>query len=43
VIPDPYGGPDEGYEATVTQVLAAAEGLIETLRSARLQDSVAYD
>jgi protein-tyrosine phosphatase len=43
VIPDPYGGPDEGYEATVTQVLAAAEGLIETLRSARLQDSVAHD
>jgi protein-tyrosine phosphatase len=43
VIPDPYGGPDEGYEATVIQVLAAAEGLIETLRSARLQDSVAHD
>jgi protein-tyrosine phosphatase len=43
VVPDPYGGPDEGYDATVTQVVAAASGLIQTLKSARLQDSVTLD
>jgi protein-tyrosine phosphatase len=43
VVPDPYGGPDEGYDATVTQVVAAASGLIQTLKSARLQDSVSLD
>lgn len=33
-VPDPYGGPDEGYDLTITQVIAAANGLVETLRSA---------
>lgn len=32
-VPDPYGGPDEGYDATVAQVTAAAAGLIESLES----------
>ncbi len=30
-VPDPYGGPDEGYDATVAQVMAAAAGLVESL------------
>lgn len=32
-IPDPYGGPDSGYDAVIRQVTAAATGLVETLRS----------
>lgn len=32
-IPDPWGGPPEGYEATVTMVQSAARGLIQTLSS----------
>ena len=30
-VPDPYGGPDEGYDETIAQVVASASGLIETL------------
>lgn len=30
-IPDPYGGPDEGYDRTLVQVRAAAAGLITSL------------
>lgn len=30
-IPDPYGGPQEGYEASIRQVMAAAVGLVDTL------------
>ena len=30
-IPDPYGGPDEGYDRTLAQVRAAATGLIASL------------
>jgi protein-tyrosine phosphatase len=33
-VPDPYGGPDEAYDATITQVRAAAAGLIDSLVSA---------
>jgi protein-tyrosine phosphatase len=32
-VPDPYGGPDEGYDRAVEQITAAADGLIQTLRS----------
>ncbi|HXV72453.1 MAG TPA: low molecular weight protein-tyrosine-phosphatase [Acidimicrobiia bacterium] len=32
-VPDPYGGPDEGYDATIAQVKAAAVGLVASLRS----------
>ena len=32
-VPDPYGGPDEGYDATIEQVTAAARGLVATLSS----------
>lgn len=42
-VPDPYGGPDEGYDATISQVTAAAAGLIDSLRSARVEDPVASE
>ncbi len=32
-VPDPYGGPDEGYDAMIEQVLAAARGLVDSLQS----------
>lgn len=32
-VPDPYGGPDRGYDATIAQVKAAAAGLVASLRS----------
>lgn len=32
-VPDPYGGPDEGYDSTIVQVMAAAAGLVDALRS----------
>ncbi len=31
-IPDPWGGPSEGYDETVRIATAAAEGLVETLK-----------
>ena len=39
-VPDPYGGPDQSYDEMITQVVAAANGLIETLQSVREQDPV---
>ena len=30
-IPDPWGGPTEGYEDTITMVRAAAQGLVDDL------------
>lgn len=38
-VPDPYGGPDEGYDATIEQVTAAAAGLIEILSSGGMEQS----
>ena len=38
-VPDPYGGPDEGYDATVAQVMAAAAGLVESLAVSAEQTS----
>lgn len=43
VIPDPYGGPEEGYDAAVDQIASATEGLIDTLRSGGVQDPVTFD
>jgi protein-tyrosine phosphatase len=40
-VPDPYGGPDEGYDQTIAQVTAAASGLIGSLLSIGVQDPVA--
>lgn len=42
-VPDPYGGPDEGYDATIEQVTAAARGLVDSLLSGGLENSVAVE
>jgi protein-tyrosine phosphatase len=42
-VPDPYGGPDEGYDRTAAIVLAAANGMVDTLSSARIEDAIALD
>lgn len=39
-IPDPYGGPDEGYDETARQIVAAADGFTDSLSSASVEDSV---
>jgi len=39
-IPDPYGGPDEGYDRMVEMVRAAAVGFVEALVSAGVEESV---
>lgn len=36
-VPDPYGGPDEGYDATIAQVRAAAAGLVASLGSGSVE------
>jgi protein-tyrosine phosphatase len=36
-VPDPYGGPDEGYDATIAQVRAAAVGLVASLASGAVE------
>lgn len=42
-VPDPYGGPDEGYDATMELVTAAAAGLVDTLRSGGMKNSVSVE
>ncbi len=42
-VPDPYGGPDEGYDATIEQVTASARGLVDSLLSGGVEDSVAVE
>jgi protein-tyrosine phosphatase len=42
-VPDPYGGPDEGYDATMELVTAAAAGLIKTLSSGAMKNSVSIE
>ena len=42
-VPDPYGGPDEGYDTTMELVTAAAAGLIDTLRSGGMKNSVSVE
>lgn len=42
-VPDPYGGPDEGYDRTISMVRSAAAGLVASLASARVQDPVALE
>lgn len=34
-VPDPYGGPDEGYDEAISQITAAAAGLVTTLQGVR--------
>jgi low molecular weight protein-tyrosine phosphatase len=42
-VPDPYGGPDDGYDRTVEIVRAAAAGLVESLASAGVKDPVTLE
>lgn len=42
-VPDPYGGPDEGYDRTIEQVTAAADGLIEMLGSGGMEHPIALE
>jgi protein-tyrosine phosphatase len=42
-VPDPYGGPDEGYDTAIEQVTAAAQGLVDSLLSGGMEDSVARE
>lgn len=42
-VPDPYGGPDEGYDTTIELVAAAAAGLIDTLRSGGMENPISLD
>ena len=39
-VPDPYGGPDEGYDATISQVKAAAAGLMASLGSGGVEQAI---
>lgn len=39
-VPDPYGGPDEGYDDTISQVKAAAAGLVAALGSGGVEQAV---
>jgi len=42
-VPDPYGGPDEGYDETIRIVRAAASGLVESLVSAGVESVVTLE
>lgn len=42
-VPDPYGGPEEGYERSIEQVIAAARGLVDTLASDGVQYPVSLE
>ena len=39
-VPDPYGGPDEGYDEMVIMVRAAAQGMMQELSSAGVENPV---
>lgn len=42
-VPDPYGGSDAGYDRTISQVRAAAAGLIGSLTSVGVEDPVTLE
>ncbi|MFP3882454.1 MAG: low molecular weight protein-tyrosine-phosphatase [Actinomycetota bacterium] len=42
-VPDPYGGPDEGYDTTIEQVMTAARGLVDSLLSGGVENSIAVE
>lgn len=42
-VPDPYGGPDEGYDAAIEQVIAAARGLVDSLLSEGVNRSMSVE
>lgn len=39
-IPDPYGGPDQGYDETARLVVAAAAGFVDSLISPAAKDPI---
>ena len=42
-VPDPWGGPEEGYRETIDIVRTAAAGMIASLVSARVKDPITLD
>lgn len=42
-VPDPYGGPSEGYDETIRIVRAAASGMMESLSSTLVEDAVTLE
>lgn len=42
-VPDPYGGPDSGYDGTIVMVRSAATGLVDAISSVAVQDPVALE
>ena len=42
-VPDPYGGPSEGYDEMIRIVRAAAAGMMESLSSAQVEDVITLD
>lgn len=42
-VPDPYGGPSEGYDEMIRIVRAAAAGMMETLSSLGVEDPIPVD
>ena len=42
-VPDPYGGPQEGYDETVRIVTAAARGMMDSLTSSGVENPVPVD
>lgn len=42
-VPDPYGGSPEDYDEMIRIVRAAAAGMMDSLSSARVEDSVALE
>lgn len=42
-VPDPYGGPDEGYDTTMAQVRASAAGLVDALMSGGVDGPVSLE
>jgi protein-tyrosine phosphatase len=42
-VPDPYGGPDDRFDQTIAEVRGAAAGLIDSLVSTAVKDSVALE
>lgn len=42
-IPDPYGGPDDGYDEMIRFVRAAAKGFVESFVSTGVENAVALE
>jgi protein-tyrosine phosphatase len=42
-VPDPYGGPDAGFDEMIRIVRASASGFVDSLVSVSVEDSIALD